>query len=213
MALPATDRPIIQQSQPCYAAEHLEEARRACEARANQHETLAKARLMAVALVSASSLLAAQPQSIESPSSSNAEAFSAAMRRATEGVQIAQKWLESRAKERDANGIALFAATQQGDTSKVADLLASGININLQDQRGTTALMVASAALNTEMVGFLVSRGADASTRDRRGNDAAAYLQAGLDGAKGIKSYMLEHGYAQERPPPTTPTTILGIQG
>ena len=52
-----------------------------------------------------------------------------------------------------------FCAAYAGDIDLIGELLDDGININIQDQNGINALMVASFAGNIETVRFLIDNG------------------------------------------------------
>tara|TARA_B100001142_G_C13880823_1_gene479935 strand:- start:16 stop:582 length:567 start_codon:yes stop_codon:yes gene_type:complete len=54
----------------------------------------------------------------------------------------------------------LLAAAESGDLNSVKRLLASGANINAQDEGGFTVLVTAIAGSHTELVKYLVNQGA-----------------------------------------------------
>ena len=54
----------------------------------------------------------------------------------------------------------LLAAAEAGDLKSVKRLLASGANINAQDEAGFTVLVTAIAGYHTELVKYLVNQGA-----------------------------------------------------
>jgi ankyrin repeat protein len=54
----------------------------------------------------------------------------------------------------------LLAAAESGDIKSVKRLLASGANINAQDEGGFTVLVTAIAGSHTELVKYLVNQGA-----------------------------------------------------
>jgi hypothetical protein len=54
----------------------------------------------------------------------------------------------------------LLAAAESGDIKSVKRLLASGANINAQDEAGFTVLVTAIAGYHTELVKYLVNQGA-----------------------------------------------------
>ena len=67
----------------------------------------------------------------------------------------------------------LVAAIVDGDTKKVADLLAKGANINATDRYKSTPLMQAVAVGSEAMIGLLLDKGADANAKDKDGFYAA----------------------------------------
>ena len=60
----------------------------------------------------------------------------------------------------------LLAAAESGDLKSVKRLLASGANINAQDEGGFTVLVTAIAGSHTELVKYLVNQGATIVTNN-----------------------------------------------
>ena len=69
--------------------------------------------------------------------------------------------------------IPLLYSAGFGDTKNLTCLLDNGANVNtINDQTGSTALMVAARAGNTNAVRLLIERGADVNAVDKEGNTA-----------------------------------------
>ncbi len=75
---------------------------------------------------------------------------------------------------------ALFRAAEQGDTAAIQRLLADGAPINAQDERGRTAVLIATHARQTDAVRTLIEAGADINIRDQRSDNVLLY--AGAEG-------------------------------
>jgi len=64
----------------------------------------------------------------------------------------------------------LRAASMEGDTSKIASMLAVGVNVNARDARdGDTALLRASSALQVAAIKVLLQHGALVNLCDMEG--------------------------------------------
>ena len=70
-----------------------------------------------------------------------------------------------------------FKASIEGDINKVKELLALGIDINIQDEEGNTALMYASYKEHIEIVKELIKSGANVNIKDRKGKTALDYAR------------------------------------
>lgn len=68
--------------------------------------------------------------------------------------------------------ISLIYAASEGDLEEVKILIEKGININGQDDEGSTALIAAALAGHTEIINFLISKGADINIADNYGHTA-----------------------------------------
>lgn len=66
----------------------------------------------------------------------------------------------------------LMQAAENFDTESVKRLIAQGVNLNAQDQRGWTALMHVGRKGRLEEAKLLLSAGADPSVKDREGRTA-----------------------------------------
>ncbi len=90
----------------------------------------------------------------------------------------------------------LMHAADAGDLRSVKELLASGADVNAQDQRGWTPLMHASKSLkaNAEVVRTLIAAGADVNARDNAGRTALIWAPlSGLDGAGKVSALLAAH--------------------
>ncbi len=63
----------------------------------------------------------------------------------------------------------LVQASKRGDTAQVKGLLASGVNVNMRDSGGRTALHEAAATENVELFKLLIAAGADIRAKDNNG--------------------------------------------
>ena len=74
----------------------------------------------------------------------------------------------------------LIAAAEQGDTSALLRLIATGVDLNGRDARGRTALMAATHANQVQVVRLLLEAGADVDIQD--GQLDNPFLYAGAEG-------------------------------
>lgn len=86
----------------------------------------------------------------------------------------------------------LVLAAEQGDLSKVKDLIASGISLNSSGYRGITALGMAALYERIDIVPFLINQGADPNVEFNDGETALMYA-AGNDNP-GILHLLLSAG-------------------
>lgn len=90
--------------------------------------------------------------------------------------------------ERNKN-ILLMESCWDGDIEKAKQLISAGANLNYQDRRGVTPLMLASASGHLELVKYLTEQGADISAGDyEKGWDALAY--ASLNNQSEVWNYL-----------------------
>ncbi|KOP83967.1 ankyrin [Bacillus sp. FJAT-21945] len=75
----------------------------------------------------------------------------------------------------------LIESAEKGDIENVLKLLDKGVDINLTDNSGRTAVMAATYNNQTEMVRTLIEKGADINIRDKNLNNVLLYA-----GAEGI---------------------------
>ncbi len=78
--------------------------------------------------------------------------------------------------EKSAAGIQMLEAAMRGNDDEVARLLASGVNVNFADDRGSTSLLVASLFGHSDVAKRLVEAGADPSMRNADNTRAADTL-------------------------------------
>ena len=86
----------------------------------------------------------------------------------------------------------LFDAARMGDVNTMKTLIANGANINMTDQHGFTALMVASYSGEVEIVRLLLEAGALVDQRDLSGYTALMYFCSA--GNVPCVRLLLEHG-------------------
>jgi ankyrin repeat protein len=85
-----------------------------------------------------------------------------------------------------------FAAARGNDGATVSRLIAEGQDIEARDERGATALLVATHADALAAAEVLVAAGADVNAKDRIAD--APYLFAGAEGRTEILKLLLAHG-------------------
>ncbi|MCL1831158.1 MAG: ankyrin repeat domain-containing protein, partial [Oscillospiraceae bacterium] len=78
------------------------------------------------------------------------------------------------------NGLMLINATENGDISKVKELLYTNINIHTQDNLGRCALVTAAYMNNLKIAALLIDAGADVNMKDN--TLQSAYLISTSDG-------------------------------
>jgi ankyrin repeat protein len=71
----------------------------------------------------------------------------------------------------------LHTAAWINDIERISQILSLGININVQDEYGNTALLYAAALLNQEAVELLIKRGADINIGNTWGMNALEYAK------------------------------------
>lgn len=107
------------------------------------------------------------------------------------------------ASDPDKLGLELLEALKSGDVSKVSNLIKAGASVNLQDDRGNTALMLASSTLGpyggsytiaafTDIVELLLNNGAEPNLQSNVGD--TALISASAAGHKDIVKLLLEKG-------------------
>jgi hypothetical protein len=92
----------------------------------------------------------------------------------------------------------IFEASRTGNLKKVKELIRNGININLQDNTGYTAIMYASANNDLPLVKELLSHGADVNLRNVFGNNALE-LTTGFKNSH-VSLELLAHGAIPNTP-------------
>lgn len=92
----------------------------------------------------------------------------------------------------------ILAAANQGDTTKVVDLLRRGMDVNTTDPQGNTLLMIATREKNLELVRFLLDNRANAQKHNRYGD--TALMIAALQGTEEIVKLLLERKTEPSQP-------------
>ena len=88
--------------------------------------------------------------------------------------------------------VALIEAIKHNDFNEVRYLIAKGVNINVQDQYGTTALMRAVEQRHLTLIQYLVQYRVNINTQDVDGNTALMWAVCHRD--IGAVEYLMEHG-------------------
>lgn len=86
----------------------------------------------------------------------------------------------------------LLDAARNGDNRVIASLLDEGVALDMRDERGQTALLIATHANNIEAARLLIEAGADVNAKDAIQD--SAYLYAGARGHLEILRMTLSHG-------------------
>lgn len=107
-------------------------------------------------------------------------------------------------EQAEALGGRLLQAASEGHDMVVRQLLATGAPVNVTDERGTTALMIAARNGDLGMLQALLSRGADASLRDSQGRTVFDWAEPSPTTAKYVVAFLLDRGVSKEiaRPGP-----------
>jgi ankyrin repeat protein len=92
----------------------------------------------------------------------------------------------------DMSGDALHTAAANDDAAAITALLASGTAIDRRDERGRTALLVATHANHVRAARALIEAGADVNVKDDLHD--SPYLYAGASGHLEILQMTLDHG-------------------
>ncbi len=92
----------------------------------------------------------------------------------------------------DTKALELIEAAHGGDTTTLQSLLAQGVDPDVRNERGETALLVATHANRIEAARMLIKAGADVNAKDRI--EDSPYLYAGARGHLEILRMTLAHG-------------------
>src|SRR5688572_26242488 len=105
----------------------------------------------------------------------------------------------------EALGRRLLQAANEGHDMVVRQVLALGAPVNMPDERGATALMIAARNGDLGMLQALLSRGADASVRDSQGRTVFEWAEPSSSTAKFVVAFLVERGVSKEVPRATAP--------
>jgi len=105
----------------------------------------------------------------------------------------------------EALGRRLLQAANEGHDMVVRQVLALGAPVNMPDERGATALMIAARNGDLGMLQALLSRGADASVRDSQGRTVFEWAEPSANTAKFVVAFLIERGASREAPRATLP--------
>jgi len=99
----------------------------------------------------------------------------------------------------------LLQAASEGNDTMVRQVLALGAPVNVTDERGATALMIAARNGDLGMLQALLSRGADASARDSQGRTVFEWAEPSPTTAKYVVAFLLDRGVSKGMPRPAAP--------
>jgi ankyrin repeat protein len=93
------------------------------------------------------------------------------------------------------NGICfeVFSQARNGRTKRVEDSLNQGFQIDTEDDKGNTLLLVACQNSNKRLLEMLVLRGATINHQNAQGNTALHFALT-FDSEGTIGEYLIEHG-------------------
>ena len=91
-----------------------------------------------------------------------------------------------------ARGEQVIRAAEQGDTESVTKLLAQGASVEMQDENGRTALIIAAYQNNLPIANVLIQMGADVNKQDN--TQQSAYLIATSEGYLELLKVTLQAG-------------------
>jgi len=115
----------------------------------------------------------------------------------------------------EALGRRLLQAANEGHDMVVRQVLAMGAPVNMPDERGATALMIAARNGDLGMLQALLSRGADASIRDSQGRTVFEWAEPSSSTAKFVVAFLLERGVSKDAPraaaPPPSPQVRMSL--
>jgi len=86
----------------------------------------------------------------------------------------------------------LFDAARRGDVAYLRELLATGVDVNTQDAKGFTPLIIAAYDDHLEATKLLLEAGADVNVQDRAGN--TALMGVCFKGYPEIARQLIAHG-------------------
>ena len=105
----------------------------------------------------------------------------------------------------EALGRRLLQAANEGHDMAVRQVLAMGAPVNMPDERGATALMIAARNGDLGMLQALLSRGADATIRDSQGRTVFEWAEPSSSTAKFVVAFLVERGVSKEVPRAAAP--------
>jgi hypothetical protein len=108
-------------------------------------------------------------------------------------------------EQAEALGRRLLQAATEGHDMVVRQVLALGAPVNVSDERGTTALMIAARNGDLGMIQALLSRGADASARDTEGRTVFEWAEPSPTTAKYVVAFLVDRGVVKDAPPVRIP--------
>jgi len=97
-------------------------------------------------------------------------------------------------------GARLVQAASEGHDAAVRQLIATGAPVNVTNERGETALMIAARNGDLGMLQALLSRGADASARDNQGRTVFDWAEPSPSTGKYVMAFLLDRGIQRAGP-------------
>ena len=94
-------------------------------------------------------------------------------------------------QEKGDESMLLIEAVQQQNEQQVKALLTQAVDVDAQNEKGETALLIATHQNNLAIAKMLIDAGADINKQDAIQD--SAYLYAGAQGKTEILAYMLRH--------------------
>lgn len=106
-------------------------------------------------------------------------------------VLIAVCFLVACQQQKGANKMSLIEAVEQQNEQQVQELLAQSTEVDIQNDKGETPLLIATHQNNVAIAKALIDAGADINKQDAIQD--SPYLYAGAQGKTEILAYMLAH--------------------
>ncbi len=103
-------------------------------------------------------------------------------------------------EQSEALGARLLKAAGEGNDTVVRQLLALGAPVNVTDEAGATALMIAARNGDLGMLQALLSRGADATVRDAQGRSVFDWAEPSPVTAKYVVAFLVDRGVPRDVP-------------
>ncbi|MGH9142809.1 MAG: ankyrin repeat domain-containing protein [Vicinamibacterales bacterium] len=97
-------------------------------------------------------------------------------------------------------GNRLLRAAAEGNDTAVRQLLSEGAPVNISDEHGATALMIAARGGDLGIMQALLSRGADASAHDEQGHGVFEWAEPSTNTSKYVVAFLVDHGVSRDAP-------------
>ena len=108
-------------------------------------------------------------------------------------------------QQAEALGGRLLQGATEGHDMVVRQVLALGAPVNVTDERGATALMIAARNGDLGMIQALLSRGANASARDNEGKTVFEWAEPSPTTAKYVAAFLVDRGISKTTASPAGP--------
>ena len=106
--------------------------------------------------------------------------------------QLEAKNTDTKKNDKEINTEKFFDAVQSGDCDKIRYFIHSGIDINVRDDEGQSALMKAAFVNADEVATILIRSGADINVKDNQGQ--TPFMMAALSDSKAVAETLAEFG-------------------